>query len=557
MRNHLRRTLVATATAALILPLAGLVPGTAAVAKKDKKESKRNDTVAIQILNVSDFHGQLDPLNIFGVGDVGGAAALSTYWQQDRAANPNTLLLTGGDAVGASPPLSSFFGDKPTIDFMNYAGFDADTFGNHNFDKGLGHLQDQIDLADFDYVSSNLKNLEDNLRGVSPFVIKKMRGVKVAVIGVTNPEAPTLVSPGNLGTLEITDPAAAAMKARAAAEKRGARVFIAVGHLGIEGNDANGDPTGPLTDFASEVNGFDLILGDHTNVQYKNVINGALVIENLSKGATYARTTLHYDRRKGGDVTSATSEFVVPVTGAVTPDPNVVSLLQPYRDELSAKLDGVIGTATGVFQRDGVIERLREVAVGDLVADALRETYGTQIAFTNGGGLRSPLPSSYLPQDTTLRRPAPGYAAGPPYDVVIGDAYSVLPFGNQSLTRTVTGAQLWAVLERSVSKAPSSSGGFLQISGFRFTYNSSRPAFSRVLSVTLNDGTAVAPNGTTYTATTNDFTNGGGDGYVELADGQGTTRDLMADDLVDFITAKGTLTPTTDGRIDDLNRPDA
>ena len=554
MRNHLRRTLVATATAALILPLAGLVPGTAAVAKK---ESKRNDTVAIQILNVSDFHGQLDPLNIFGVGDVGGAAALSTYWQQDRAANPNTLLLTGGDAVGASPPLSSFFGDKPTIDFMNYAGFDADTFGNHNFDKGLGHLQDQIDLADFDYVSSNLKNLEDNLRGVSPFVIKKMRGVKVAVIGVTNPEAPTLVSPGNLGTLEITDPAAAAMKARAAAEKRGARVFIAVGHLGIEGNDANGDPTGPLTDFASEVNGFDLILGDHTNVQYKNVINGALVIENLSKGATYARTTLHYDRRKGGDVTSATSEFVVPVTGAVTPDPNVVSLLQPYRDELSAKLDGVIGTATGVFQRDGVIERLREVAVGDLVADALRETYGTQIAFTNGGGLRSPLPSSYLPQDTTLRRPAPGYAAGPPYDVVIGDAYSVLPFGNQSLTRTVTGAQLWAVLERSVSKAPSSSGGFLQISGFRFTYNSSRPAFSRVLSVTLNDGTAVAPNGTTYTATTNDFTNGGGDGYVELADGQGTTRDLMADDLVDFITAKGTLTPTTDGRIDDLNRPDA
>jgi 5'-nucleotidase len=549
MRNHLRRTLVATATAALILPLAGLVPGTAAVAKK---ESTRNTTVDIQILNVSDFHGQLDPLN-----GVGGAAALSTYWQQDRAANPNTLLLTGGDAVGASPPLSSFFGDKPTIEFMNYAGFNADTLGNHNFDKGLGHLQDQIDLADFDYVSSNLDNLEDNLSGVSPFVITKVGGVKVAVIGVTNPEAPSLVSPGNLGTLEITDPAAAAMKARAAAAALDAKVFIAIGHLGIEGTDANGAQTGPLTEFASEVEGFDLILGDHTNVQYKNVINGALVIENLSKGATYARTNLHYDRRDGGSVT-ATSTFVVPTASAVTPDPNVVSMLQPYRDELSAKLDGVIGVATDIFPRGGNIERIREVAIGDLVADALRETYGTQIAFTNGGGLRSSLPSSsYLPKDTTLRRPSSGYAAGPPYDVVIGDAYSVLPFGNQSLTRTVTGAQLWAVLERSVSSAPAASGGFLQISGFRYTYNSSLPAFSRVVSVTLDDGTAVLPDSTTYTATTNDFTNGGGDGYVELADGQGVTRNLMADDLVNYIKAKGTLTPTTDGRIDDLNRPDA
>jgi len=290
------------------------------------------------------------------------------------------------------------------------------------------------------------------------------------------------------------------------------------------------------------------------------VINGALVIENLSKGATYARTNLKYDRRNGGSVT-ATSTFVVPTASAVTPDPNVVSMLQPYRDELSAKLDGVIGVATDVFVRANNVERIREVPIGDLVADALRQTYSTQIAFTNGGGLRSSLPStSYLPKDTTLRRPNPptdGYAAGPPYDVVIGDAYSVLPFGNQSLTRTVTGDQLWAVLEQSVSSAPDASGGFLQISGFRFTYDSSLPAFSRVLSVTLNDGTPVLPNGTTYTATTNDFTNGGGDGYVELKDGQGTTRNLMADDLVNYIKAEGTLTPTTDGRIDDLNRPDA
>jgi 5'-nucleotidase len=549
MRNQVK--FVATTIAVAGLTLVGLAPSLPASA------DTRADTVDIQVLNVSDFHGQLDPLNIFGVGDVGGAAALSTYWQQDRAENPNTLLLTAGDAVGASPPLSSFFDDIPTIEFMNYADFDADTFGNHNFDKGLAHLQEQIDLAEFSYVSANLDNLEDNLTGVSPFVIEKVGGVKVAVIGVTNPEAPTLVAPGSLGTIEITDPAAAANAARAEAEELGAKVFIAIGHLGIEGTDANGEPTGPLTEFAHAVQGFDLILGDHTNVQYKNTINGALVLENLSKGATYAKTTLHYDRRMGGIVT-ASSEFVVPVTSAVQPDPNVVELLAPFREELAAQLDGVIGVATDIFPRGGNIERIREVALGNLTTDALRTTYGTQIAFTNGGGLRDSLPSpSYLPQDTTLRRPSSGYAAGPPFDVVTGDVFAVLPFGNQSLTRTVTGAQLWAVLERSVGQAPNAFGGFLQISGFRFTYDSTQPAGSRVISVTLDDGTVVAEDATTYTATTNDFTNAGGDGYVELADGEGVTRNLMANDLLAYITAQGTITPTTDGRIDDVARPDA
>jgi 5'-nucleotidase len=553
MRRRIRLDAVLASAAVAAVALAGLAPLSGAASPKPTPV----DTVDIQVLNVSDFHGQLDPLNISGVGSVGGAAALSTYWQADRAANPNTLLLTAGDAVGASPPLSSFFDDIPTIDFMNYARFDADTFGNHNFDKGLAHLQSQIDRADFPYVSANLANLEENLTGVAPYVIKKVSGVKVAIIGVTNPEAPTLVAPGALGTIEITEPAAAANAARAQAEELGAKVFIAIGHLGIEGNDATGTPVGPLTEFAHAVTGFDLILGDHTNVQYKDTINGALVLENLSKGATYARTVLHYDRRGGGTI-SATSQFVVPRASAVTPDPAVVAMLQPFRDELSAQLDGVIATATDSFPRGGNIERIREVALGDLTADALRASYGTQIAFTNGGGLRSPLPDpSYLPQDTTLRRPSPGYAPGPPYDVVTGDAYSVLPFGNQSLTRTVTGAQLWAVLERSVGQAPNAFGGFLQISGFRFTYDSLLPTGSRVLSVALDDGTPVAPDATTYTATTNDFTNAGGDGYVELADGEGTTRNLMANDLLGYITGLGTITPTTDGRIDDVSRPDA
>jgi 5'-nucleotidase len=182
----------------------------------------------------------------------------------------------------------------------------------------------------------------------------------------------------------------------------------------------------------------------------------------------------------------------------------------------------------------------------------MRWKYGTQLALTNGGGLRSTLPSSYKPIDTSLRRNTPGYAAGPPYDLVIGDVYEVLPFGNSVVTRSVTGTQLWAVLEHSVGAIPAANGRFGQISGFKFSYDATKPVGLRVVSVTLDNGTPIPADATTYTLATNDFTNAGGDGYTMLADGQGVTRNLMANDLLDYIKDKGTISPTIEGRITKL-----
>jgi 5'-nucleotidase len=510
------------------------------------------DAVPIQFLNVSDWHAQLDPLSVTGVGTVGGAAQLSTYFQADRAANPNSLTLTAGDAYGASPPLSGFFNEEPAVKAMNLMGFHVDTFGNHNFDRGIDHLQQMIDLAEFQYVSANLRNLDDNLTGVKRWEMFDVGGVKVAVVGITNPEAPTLVFPGSFGTIEVTDPVPAAMSAKAEAEAAGADIVVAITHMGITGHDAAGEGIGPLVEFAEGVSGFDVIFGDHTDMLYEHVINGQLVQENKSKGATYTRTNVTFDPNTG-TVFNKDAVFVTPFSGAVTPDPAIVAMLAPYRVQLAAALDGVIGVATDIFPRNGVIERVGEAAIGNLVADSMRWRYGTQLAFTNGGGLRASLPSSYLPMDTTLRRTSPGYAAGPPYDLVIGDAYTVLPFGNIVVTREVTGAVLWQALEHSVAVIPNANGRFAQISGFRFTYDAARPAGSRVLSVTLNDGTPILPDGTTYTFATNDFTNAGGDGYTMFVGTHGVSREVMADVLLEYIRDQGTVTPTIDGRITRIN----
>lgn len=504
--------------------------------------------VTIQFLSVSDWHAQLDPLAVNGA-NVGGAAVLSAYWQADRAANPNSLTLTAGDAYGAAPPLSSFFEEETAVKTMNLMGIDVDTFGNHNFDRGTAHLQRMIDLAEFPYVSANLANVDENLRGIKAFEIFEVDGVKIAVIGVTNPEAPTLVFPGNFGTIQVTDPVPAANRARAAAKQAGAQVFVAITHMGITGSDpATGAPVGPLIDFANNVGGFDIIFGDHTDMQFNAIINNALVVENRSKGLTYSKTNLTVDPANGR-VLDRSVQFVTPLSSGVTPDATIVNLLAPYRSQLAAAFDAKVGVATALFPRAGNVERVREVAIGNLIADALRLEYGTQLAFTNGGGIRASLPSSYAPVDRTLRRATAGYAAGPPYDLVVGDIFTVLPFGNSVVTRSVTGAQLHAVLEHSIAALPSSNGRFAQISGFKFTYDLSRAPGSRVVSVTLDDGTPILADATTYTLATNDFTNAGGDGYTMLVDGQGTTRDVMANVLLDYIRERGTISPSIEGRI--------
>lgn len=528
-----------------------LLPGLATAKDKPGKDAP----IDLQFLAVSDFHGQLDPLSVFGVGNVGGAATLKTLWDADRAANPNTLTLTAGDAVGASPPLSSFFQETPTVLAMNEMGFTADTLGNHNFDKGLDELRRLVDLAEFDYVSANLTNLEANdLKDVEPFQIYKVGKVKVAVIGITNPEAPSLVFPGTFGSIEITDPVAAANKARADAAKKGATVFVAITHMGITGSSSTGTPTGPLVDFANGIQGFDLVMGDHTDVQYQSVINGALVVENQSKGRTYSRATLTVDGRKGG-VIAKSVDFVTPFSDNVAQDPGVVAVLQPFRDQLGPIFNEVVGSSNRDIPRSDSCGRSDgrqcESLVGNVVTDALRSTYGTDFALTNSGGLRASLtcprvdnPSDFCPAFTTPDAP-----------ITRGQVFTVLPFGNVAVTVAISGLELDSFLEQGVSSTPSASGRFAQISGLCFSYDVSAAPGSRVSSAVRQaadgtcTGTAIDLTGaTTYTLATNDFTASGGDGYPNVI-GRAVTREPLDAVVTDYVEATETLTPSIQGRI--------
>jgi 5'-nucleotidase len=540
---------------ALLAALAIVVPATVVAAPPFERTT-------IQVLDISDWHAQLDPN-----GAIGGAAALSTYFDQHRAANPNTLTVTAGDDFGASPPISSFFDEVPAILGERLMGIDIGTFGNHNFDRGVAHLQQMIDLAastnpavvgdPFSYVSANLQNRDDELSGVEDFKIFEYDGVKVAVIGVTNPEAPTLVFPGNFGTIVPTDPAAAAMRAQKVARKAGADVFIAIGHLGIT-NTAEG--TGPLTEFAAQVSGFDMIIGDHTDVQFQATINGALVIENRSKSLTYSVTQLTVEKRPGkgnGRVVSATNEFRVPTASAVVADPAVVEMLAPYRAALQPILSVVLGTADKVIPRaDSCGQsagRLCESLIGDLVTDAMLAHFpDADFAITNSGGLRANLTCPLVDIATDFCLPQ-----SDPTNIQItrGQTVEVLPFGNFAVTVDMTGAEFKSMLENAVSRIPAADGRFGQVGGVCFTYDSGAAAGSRVTSAVTNiDGVCTTEAvdltaATTYTVAMNDFMAFGGDGYPSFAARQVSDGTTLEQALADFIVANSPVSPDIEGRI--------
>lgn len=515
-------------------------------------------TVNVRIVNVSDWYGQLEPLPAVG-GPVGGAAALSTYFQQERSANP-TLLLTIGDEVGATTPSISRFNDnnKPTIEAMNLMGFQVNTLGNHNFDQGLSILQTQINLADFQYVSANLQNRDANLTGVKNFEIFNVGGIKIGVVGVTNPDAPRLVPPGSFGTIVPTDPVKATIQARGAALQAGADFVIVIAHLGVTGFVA-GEPVGPLIDFAKAINPAnnknpkaEVIIGAHTDVEFSRIINGALVYQSRTRGLRYGRATLTVDS-KNKKILSRSVSFVTPLVSAVTPDPALVSLINFYKAQLAIFSNTQIGVSNVAIPRadscGNSAGRSCESLIGDVAADALRTTYGTDFAITNSGQLRADLtcPASGSPV-------CPSFVP-PPYPITNGSVFSVMPFEDLAVTLTLNGAELKTMLENGVFSMPAANGRFPQVSGLCFTYDIALAPGSRVTGAVHQapDGSCTGSAvdltaASSYTLTENDFMAGGGDSYPNFV-ARIIIQHPYEQVIADYVTANSPLNPTIQGRI--------
>lgn len=519
--------LKARMTAALALAALAVTAPAAQAAPPPKAEPHSQRTVEVQILGLNETHGQLVPLKRAG-RPAGGAATLAAYLRREEAENPKrTLILDSGDFM-QGPPISSFFEGASTVEAFNAIGVDGVAVGNHEFDYGQDALQARIGEADFPFLAVNVRDARtgEQPKGIEPYAIEKLNGVKVGVIGVANPDTKNVTLPAATEGLEFLDVAASAKAVNAAvAELRRKKVetIVVAAHQGLT---APGE--GALVEL---VNGFsrevDVVLGGHLSSEFNTVVNEIPVVQPFGNTRGYADVVLTVDR-KTKDVVASDVQLDTTYVDEITPDAEVAAIVKRYEDQLSEALDKVVGTTSTAIARfyDG------ESEMGNFVTDAMRtQGSGVDFAFTNAGGLRAEID------------------AGP---ITLREIFTVLPFNNTLVLMDLTGAQVRRVLEEGTGIRPGPTGapvnrGIVQVSGLKWAFEAGAPFGSRVTSVTLPDGTPIDPNAT-YRIATNNFMAAGGDEFGTFK--QGTNVADTGVNLVDTIVGLLARTPTVDPQVE-------
>lgn len=472
------------------------------------------DTTKITIIHTNDTHSRLE-----GTATEIGFAKIATLIKEAKEANPNTLVLDAGDTLHGMPIVNISKGQN-AIKVLEAAGYKYMTLGNHDFNYGKDRLFELAAMSHVGMLSANIVD-ENGEYIFTPYVIEEIGGVKVGIYGLTTPDAATLTNPKNVVGLTIKDPIEAS-KEIVAELKDKTDIIIALAHLGL-------DESSTVTSkaLALAVDGIDLIIDGHSHhkLEAGQLEGNTLIVQTENYGKNLGFVDIEV---KNNEVVSKTARLVgAEATAETLPDPELAEFIASVNPKNDPAFNEVVAT-TEVYL-DGVRENVRtkETNLGNLSADAARAATGADIAFVNGGGIREDIPVG---------------------DITKGKIAAIFPFGNTIEVKKITGQDLKAMLEWSVSDYPAAKGAFLQVSGLTFAFDPAKEAGSKVTDVMV--GGQALDLAKEYTVAINDFMSVGGDGYEMLAKYSvqaiyGTYEEI----IIDYLATNGTAGSDVSGRI--------
>jgi len=355
---------------------------------------------SLTILHTNDLHARLTALE----NGRGGFAALAAVIRRERAHCTDCILLNAGD-LAQGTPVSTIFQGEPVFEIANLFGFDAATIGNHDFDYGWMETRKFIQIANYPMVSANMVGADGRLF-TKPYVILKVNGLRVAVIGAMTEELRTLSTPKLLGEWHAVAPIEAAR--RYAAELRDqADLIVLLGHI-------NGAEENQFLSLAPEIPV--LVTGHiHTGLEREVTRGGRILVRVKGYGEELGRLELKVDTEKKAPVSWTWKR--IPIDGRrVEPAADVAALVNRWEGEVSKRVDQPLAVSK---------RKLDKPEVKRLIEQAMREETGADFAFINLGGVRDILPKGQL---------------------LVRQIWNVMPFDNRVVFGKFKGRDLPAVV---------------------------------------------------------------------------------------------------------------
>ena len=507
----------------------------------------------LNILHINDLHSRIEAINKYDStcseketqekACFGGIARVKAAIDARRAAlkDQNVLVLDAGDQFQGSLFYTTYK-SAPIAEFMNGIGFDAMAIGNHEFDDGPQELLKFINALKFPMISGNtLAGLNSPVSGkFKPYIVKDFGGQKVAVISVLATDTDETSSPGD--SILFAEPIGYLKEAVQQIEKEGVNKIVLLSHVGYEEDKR----------IAAAVDGIDVIVGGHSHTLLSSTDDKAAgpyptMVKDPAGTDVPIVTAYAYSKYLGdlkvvfddqGVVKSATGAPQL-LDASVTPDEAFTARVKELAGPLEEMKKKEIGETAEAIDGSREVCRVQECTMGNLVADAMVDRVadqGVTIAIQNGGGLRASIDAG---------------------TVTMGEVLTVLPFQNTLATFELKGSDIVAALENGLSQIEEGAGRFPQVSGLKYTFDKSKPAGSRVVSVEVKDGDGFTPldMDKTYKVATNNYMRSGGDGYDTFESKGMNAYDYgpgLENVVADYIAKNSPYKPHTDGRITEV-----
>lgn len=469
------------------------------------------EDVRVVILHTNDLHGQAYAAEVKRRGKtrfVGGFSAIAlkvkSIRDAEREKGSEVILVDAGDfyqgtPVGNIPP------GELLVEFFNLLGYDYVLLGNHEYDFGEDAVRKFTRLARFPFLAANIV---DKATGappeyVKPFVIREVKGVRIAFIGLTHPEMASLVLPKVETGLDFPLESDTLRRVLAEEQVKEADFVVLLTHIGYDRDKA----------IARDFPEIPLIIGGHSHTPVRKPMRPehgkTLICHTGSHGKNLGRVDIVFDSKTR--MVKSIKAILIPLVADTPPrDEETEALIEKYAAPLREMFAKKVGVAEHAFPRGGRRYSGVSSPLGNLVTDVIREAAAADIAFHNRTGMRADLAQGEITKE---------------------HLYNISPFGNTIVVMELTGAQLLEAIEYSVSGAQY----FLEVAGMEYTYDPKLAVGGRVTEARV--GGVPLERDRVYRVATNSFIADGGDGHVTFTKGKNVkdTRLDLLDATVDYV----------------------